>query len=516
MVDLPWMNLILPISVGLGLSFLLECQLEPRALSPWKRQWAALCIHIGIWFLLFAFEIVLFQRTWFAVFNVLALLLLVVQVNNAKYHSLREPFIFQDFEYFIDVLKHPRLYLPFLGVARTLIIAAGFIGALYGGISFEPSLFEWMSIKDFLILLISLLMFGFGLFWLGAKQKLPVIFDAETDLKQLGLLTSLWRYAEEERKDCCFPLKDEFTESAQITPRKLSNLVVVQSESFFDARRLFSGIRTEVLQEFDAIKTSAVCHGQVEVPAWGANTVRTEFAFLSGLNAESIGVHRFNPYRKLAKQGIPTLASFLKSFGYRTVCVHPYPASFYARDKVFPLLGFDEFIDIHSFNLANKTGPYIGDVALAEKVCGILETSSTQAIFVFVITMENHGPLHLEKVLEGDVDRLYSTIPPEDCEDLTIYLRHLGNADRMAGMLRDRLDVLPGSNWLCWYGDHVPIMPKVYAATSSPSGRTDYLLWAKGRNNPGDKAHLDLKVENLSALLLQEMGLIGVEKIEKA
>lgn len=129
--------------------------------------------------------------------------------------------------------------------------------------------------------------------------------------------------------------------------------------------------------------------------------------------------------------------------------------------------------------------------------------------------MENHGPLHLEKVLEGDVERLYSTIPPEDCEDLTIYLRHLGNADRMARMLRDRLDVLPGSNWLCWYGDHVPIMPKVYAATSSPSGRTDYLLWAKGRN-PGGKAHLDLKVENLSALLLQEMGLIGIEKIEKA
>lgn len=514
MVDLPWLDVAMPLFVGVGLSFLLECQLEPRAITPWKRHWASLCIHIGIWFLLFVFELVLFQRPWFAVFNVLALLLLVVQVNNAKYHSLREPFIFQDFEYFIDVLKHPRLYLPFLGVARTLIIAAGFIGALYGGVSFEPSLFEWMSIKDFLILLISLMVFGFGLFWLGANQKLPVTFDAETDLKQLGLLTSLWRYAEEERKDCCFPIKDEFTESAQASDGALPNLVVVQSESFFDARRLFSGIRTEVLQEFDAIKTSAVCHGQVEVPAWGANTVRTEFAFLSGLSAESIGVHRFNPYRKLAKQGILTLASFLKSLGYRTVCVHPYPASFYARDKVFPLLGFDEFIDIQSFNIADKTGPYIGDVALAEKVCGILEASSTQAIFVFVITMENHGPLHLEKVSEGDVDRLYSTTPPEDCEDLTIYLRHLGNADRMAGMLRDRLDDLPGSNWLCWYGDHVPIMPKVYAATSTPSGRTDYLLWAKDKAQ-GDSAHLDLKVENLSALLLQEMGLIGIEKIEK-
>lgn len=81
----------------------------------------------------------------------------------------------------------------------------------------------------------------------------------------------------------------------------------------------------------------------------------------------------------------------------------------------------------------------------------------------FVISMENQGPMHLEKVQDDDMKRLYSDPPPADCEDLTIYLRHLSNADRMARMLRDRLDAVPGSGWLCWYGDHVPIMPKVYA-----------------------------------------------------
>ena len=92
------------------------------------------------------------------------------------------------------------------------------------------------------------------------------------------------------------------------------------------------------------------------------------------------------------------------------MCVHPYPASFYNRDKVFPLLGFDEFIDIHSFDGVAKTGPYIGDIALAEKVCAVLRDSSSQPIFIFVITMENHGPLHLEKVQDGDVEHLYSSL----------------------------------------------------------------------------------------------------------
>lgn len=188
--------------------------------------------------------------------------------------------------------------------------------------------------------------------------------------------------------------------------------------------------------------------------------------------------------------------------------MHPYPASFYARNRVFPLLGFDEFIDIRSFNELEKSGPYVGDVALAEKVCALLEVTSIQPIFVFVITMENHGPLHLEKVLEGEEERLYSSPPPDGCDDLTIYLRHLRNADRMVGMLCNRLDALPGSSWLCWFGDHLPIMPRVYGAMGVPDGQTDYVIWNKS-DNSGKGARLDLKVENLGYLLLQQMGLVN-------
>ncbi len=333
-----------------------------------------------------------------------------------------------------------------------------------------------------------------------------VLFEPETDLRELGLMASLWRYGEEEHAAFSVPSKFRLVETPGSVISALPNLVVVQSESFFDVRRLFPGIRADILREFDKLKASAICQGQMEVSAWGANTVRTEFAFLSGLEAESLGVHRFNPYRKLARQGIPSLAGFLKSLGYRTVCVHPYLAGFYARDKVFPMLGFDEFIDIRSFKDADKAGPYIGDVAVAEKIGELLQTYSDQPVFVFVITMENHGPLHLEKVLEGDVENLYSSPPPPGCDDLTIYLRHLSNADRMAGMLRDQLAALPGHAWLCWYGDHVPIMPQVYNSMCEPDGQTDYLIWENG-NHRGNGNRLDLKVENLSYALLHKMGL---------
>lgn len=344
--------------------------------------------------------------------------------------------------------------------------------------------------------------------WLGKREKLPLRFVPEKDLQQLGLMASLWRYGEEEYHRISSPACCDFVNPEQELSEVLPNLVVVQSESFFDARELFAGIRPEILREFELLQRSAACFGKLAVPAWGANTVRTEFAFLSGLSGENLGVHRFNPYRKMARQGVPTLAGFLKNLGYRTVCVHPYPAGFYNRNKVFPVLGFDEFIDIRSFEGVARTGPYVGDVALAEKVCALLGDSSTQPIFVFVITMENHGPLHWEKVQEGDVERLYSTPPPDDCDDLTIYLRHLHNADRMAGMLRRRMEDLPGSSWLCWFGDHVPIMSNVYSALGEADGQTDYLIWGKGYL-PDDGIRLDIEVDDLGHQLLKKMGLVS-------
>lgn len=509
---------------GLVLSLFIEGLMLPRL--DMKRPWSAWCLHAGLWLLPFSVLVLILGRPWFSAAAVSAFLLMLVLVNNAKVRALREPFVFQDYEYYTDAIRHPRLYIPFLGWWKFLGATAGFVSAVAIGLWWETVPATPLEWNGQLAAVASTAAFAGLLLLVQKSSTLPVSFDPERDVRAYGFLALLWLYGWAGR---ALPTaKSPFTvqvarESIQargvqgtspdrkaIDPRAvvvLPHLIAVQSESFFDARRLFSGVRKDVLAEFDRLRDDALMHGKLNVPAWGANTVRTEFAFLSGIEAGELGVHRFNPYRAIAAGwDLPSLATLLKALGYRTVCIHPYPASFYLRDRVYPKLGFDEFLDIRAFEGAGRSGPYIADAAVADKVTSILDAASGP-VFIFVITMENHGPLHLEHVATGDVQDLYTSPPPEGCEDLTIYLRHLRNADRMVAQLRSTLERSSRPAGLCWFGDHVPIMPTVYQTFGSPEGQVEYVFW---RNVEGiAPSELDLPAHRLAPEWLSAMGVIS-------
>ncbi len=493
---------------GLMLSWALELLLTPRPQAPWRRPASAVAVHTGIWTLAFALEIALFRRPYFAAGNVLALQCVFIIVNNAKYHSLHEPFVYPDFTFFSDAIKHPRLYLPFLGWMAPLAAAAGYGLALWAGLKYEPAVDAQLSTWALMAHAAVLALLGWALAKAGARRLPPSpAFDAVQDIRQLGLAASLWQYAIAERADTQ-NIRDaapfaQTTTQAKPGLENLPDIVVVQSESFFDARRLYPQIRREVLANFDLLRSESLQHGQVQVEAWGANTIRTEFGFLTGLTAKQLGVHRFHPYRKLAGQGVATLASYLRSLGYRTICVHPYHGQFYDRDVILPKLGFDEFIDIEAFHDAKRDGPYVGDITLADYVKTFLEKERKQPLYVHVITMENHGPLHFEQVRAQDIEALMRAPLPKGCEDLVAYTRHLCNADIMFGRLRASLLSQKRPGTLCIFGDHVPIMAKVYKQLGKAPGDTDYLLWKSDAREQAVHNNVTLSITKLASVSLE-------------
>ena len=78
------------------------------------------------------------------------------------------------------------------------------------------------------------------------------------------------------------------------------------------------------------------------MPGWGANTMRTEFAVLTGIPESALGYDRFNPYYGLARVPIESHVWRLRRAGYRTICLHPFDRRFFRRDLAMPALGFEQ------------------------------------------------------------------------------------------------------------------------------------------------------------------------------
>ncbi len=469
--------------IGFLLTILIERILIPQ--PSFKRLSSAWAIHLGLYFLCFSVLNMLSGRIISSFVATLALFTTLVLINNTKVRNLNESLTAQDYEFITDIICHPRLFLPYFGIVKFVFSTIIFLIALVavyleptpsGALQIFTSSKNWGIFSYNTVITIFFIFSCYG-FHYNKKNPLKMSFVPFEDTYNFGLLPSLYSQA--------FALKEKPDTSVSIyhTLEKkdsapLPNLIAVQSESFFDPRPFFPSIRPEILSHFDSVCSKAQLQGFLEVPAWGGNTVRTEFSFLTGLKQKDLEMHRFNPY-VLAASGypIPSLPVFLKKLGYKTVFIHPFVREFYKRDKVYSHWQADKYISIEGFKGKRKYGPYLCDIELTKIIKSELKQAEkeNQPVFIFTVTMENHGPLHLEKTREKD-SALYTETMPKLFDDLTIYLRHLKHANTMISILDKTIQKSEIPTSFCFYGDHVPIMPKVYDALTKPVRDSNYFI----------------------------------------
>lgn len=432
--------------------------------------------------------------------------------DRSKRRVLAEPVVFTDVFQAVDIFRHPELALPFPHKGR---VAAGTAAALlffFTMHQLEPPLGAWSPWPLGCLLLalcLSVYLPG-GALNAAAGHYLRrggMSGDPFRDGRAAGPLATLLGHgliARAERSS-----RQAAAQPAAPQPRRVSAgaapVVLVQSESFFDARRLHRGIRRDLLPAFDRLCRGGVQWGRLTVPSWGANTVRTEFSVLSGMAPEHIGLDRFNPYHSFCSRPIASLAWRLRSEGYRTICVHPFDGRFYGRNEVLPKLGFEMFLDEAHFSAAQRVNGYVSDLALAEAAQELLREHGPR-VFLFLITMENHGPWTgaCDGPLEGLAPGL--SLPQADRHALQRYLSSLRNADAMIGMLSEALERGPQPGVLGFYGDHLPAFSSLFEQCGLRDLRTDYLLWrgAGGRGKRVDIHAHELAEAVIRACLAQD------------
>ncbi len=321
------------------------------------------------------------------------------------------------------------------------------------------------------------------------------------------------------------------------------NIICIMNESLADLSQLGDLQTNEDYMPFMRSLEENTIKGYVTMPVYGAGTSNSEFEFLSG-DSISLLPAGCNVYESYVKDNVPTLVSTLQDQGYSATAFHPYYASGWQRDKVYPLLGFESYIaiedlidedilnnykttnDVSQFLYrVNSTYPgenmllrrYVSDDYDYRKIEELYENrDQSKPFFLFNVTMQNHGG-YAETYLNFN-QTIYTTNLTGYYKKANQYLSLVKESDDAFKSLIEYFSQVEEPTIICMFGDHLPSlesgfyqevmgksMDELTVEEEELRYQTPFIIWA---NYDIPEAQIDQISSNyLSTLLLQVAGL---------
>jgi len=221
------------------------------------------------------------------------------------------------------------------------------------------------------------------------------------------------------------------------------------------------------------------------------------------------------PYQQYITGERESLASHLKNLGYQTVATHPYNATGWERNTVYPWLGFDDSIFVDEYVGASRVRQYVSDAACVEKIISVYEQKEAGTpLFLFNVTMQNHGG--------------YQDSYPNFTEDVTVegidnfsvnqYLSLVKLSDEALELLISYFSDVDEKTVVVFFGDHqpsdtvaAPILAENGMAWNALSEeqlklryQVPYVIWAN--YDIAEEQNVDTSVNYLGAEVLERVG----------
>ncbi|MGE7886381.1 LTA synthase family protein [Bacillus cereus] len=233
------------------------------------------------------------------------------------------------------------------------------------------------------------------------------------------------------------------------------NIIFVMSESFWDPTKVtnlsFSEDPVPNLHHY----IENFPGGQTISPTFGGNTANVEFEALTSYSMSLLKPGSI-PYQQVVinKKEIPSIPTALKKEGYYTSAIHSFGRSFFKRDDVYRVLGFDKFNADDTMKNVDIDGDYISDLAMSKEIIAELEKQK-QPTFIHAVTMQNHFPFTEGRFGENLIE--ISWLENEESKgELETYTEGLRRSDEALQYLIEQLDNLDRPTLLVFFGDHLP------------------------------------------------------------
>ena len=295
------------------------------------------------------------------------------------------------------------------------------------------------------------------------------------------------------------------------------NVIVVMDEAFsdlavlgdFETDRDYMPFLHSLQQGADNTIT-----GYLHVSVKGGNTANTEYEFLTG-NTMAFLPSGSIPYQQYVRDEISSLASQLSELGYETYALHPYNASGWNRDKVYPWMGFSEFLSKQDFTNASYVRGYVDDASCVEKMIELYQEKDDDTPgFYFCVTMQNHS-----SYTDGYVAEEGNISVPGGSQTLEEYLTLMERSDAALQQLITYFSEQSEPTVVVFFGDHQPadsvVAPIWRMQGVDPNNLTEqqnalryqvpYVIWANF--DMEDATEKDTSANYLAAQVCQSVGI---------
>ena len=332
--------------------------------------------------------------------------------------------------------------------------------------------------------------------------------ESETELADAVTVSSDVVNAENEAADHVAAEADQ--------EQQLPNIIAIMNESWTDFASV-GGIETsEPVTPFIDSLTENTIRGELYVSVFGSGTANSEFEFLTGSSMRFLPNGSI-PYQAYIEQETPSLASYLKQYGYFTLASHFANRSNWKRDTVYPLLGFDEFLSEPSVEEFECEHGRISDWANYQEVIKRYEQwkdeQTSEHFFCFNVTFQNHGGYLTGYRCENPPHYTGGAADP----DVEEYLSTVHVSDQAFQKLVEYFEQEEEPTVIVMFGDHWPRLNNEFldAITDQDTSagdleksqdryETPYLIWANYDIDTEESGKLSANY--LSTLLLKTAG----------
>ena len=310
-------------------------------------------------------------------------------------------------------------------------------------------------------------------------------------------------------------------EPTGLTPRARSggvSLVIYLVESLMDPNDLGLRYTSEPMPNFRSIAAEQI-HGRAVVPFEYYGSAETEFELLTGMSMAFLPAGSI-PFRQYVRRPLPALPRMLHDLGYATIAVQAGPRTFYDRERVEPLLGFDRTIWPYGAPGVARAdrGRWPSDDVIVDSV--IAASEGPRPFFIFAFPASMHSPYHSGTYARADLD-VRDAPTPAAAAEVKEYINAVRVADRAIGHLVEHFRGARDSVVIAIMGDHLPpfssdvlalftrrLARLPTAARARATRATPMLVWANFSLPPGE---ITLSTNMLPGYLLERVGAPGRE-----